>query len=122
MGLVEAVKTCFAKYSTFTGRATRSEYWLFALFNFLVIIFWLFITVIFAKDKSAAYLIMALSGISMLVLIVPGLAVGVRRLHDVGKSGWWMFVSFIPYIGGLILLYYMCKGSTGDNEYGKKSI
>lgn len=122
MGLVEAVKTCFAKYSTFTGRATRSEYWLFALFYFLVIIFWLFITVIFAKDKSAAYLIMALSGISMLVLIVPGLAVGVRRLHDVGKSGWWMFVSFIPYIGGLILLYYMCKGSTGDNEYGKKSI
>ena len=65
---------------------------------------------------------MALSAVTALALVVPGIAVGVRRLHDIGKSGWWMLISFIPYVGGFVLLYFMCKKSAEDNEYGKKPI
>jgi uncharacterized membrane protein YhaH (DUF805 family) len=120
MSFTESVKTCFAKYATFTGRATRSEYWWFGVFYFLVMMFLVIIIGLFAQSELAAYIIMALSAVTSLALVIPSYAVGVRRLHDIGKSGWWMLVAFIPYIGGFVLLYFMCKRSGPDNEYGKR--
>ena len=120
MKFSEAVKTCLNKYTTFTGRASRSEYWWFAFFYFLVFMLLAIITVVFVRDETSYFIVTALSVCTTLALILPGIAVGVRRLHDVGKSGWWMLVSFIPYIGSFILLYFMCKESAADNEFGKR--
>ena len=122
MSFTESVKKCLTNYASFTGRASRSEYWWFGFFFFLVIMFWAIITVLFAQSEIAAYIIMALSSITSLALVVPSIAVGVRRLHDIGKSGWWLLISFVPYVGGFALLYFMCKKSAEDNEYGKKPI
>lgn len=103
------------KYAVFTGRARRSEYWYFALFVFIINI------VLSAVD----YLIMGagesgiapLSGIFGLAILLPTIGVGVRRLHDMGKVGWWMLISFIPF-GGLVLLYFFVQDSEPDNQYG----
>lgn len=83
-------------------------------------LFWLIITVLFANSEFAAYTIIVLVSITSLALVLPGIAVGVRRLHDIGKSGWWMLISFIPYVGAFVLLYFMCIRSGADNEYGKR--
>jgi len=114
-----AIKTCFKKYATFEGRASRSEYWYFVLFNNLIIFSSLALAFVFNHDIVSPILcIIAL--LYMLVAILPGLAVSVRRLHDIGKSGAYFFISFIPYIGGFILLYFFCKASEdGKNMYGE---
>ena len=96
MSFTDSVQKCLTNYATFTGRASRSEYWWFGFFFILVFMFWTVITVLFAQSEMAAYIIMALSAVTALALVVPGIAVGVRRLHDIGKSGWWMLISFIP--------------------------
>ena len=119
MTFSEAVRICFSKYATFTGRASRSEYWWFVWFFFLVILFFAFITILFVREEWSFYLVSALSLLCTLAIVVPGVAVGVRRLHDIGKSGWWLLISFIPYIGAFYLLYLSCKKSAPDNEYGK---
>ena len=106
MDFKQAVISCFSKYVTFSGRAPRSEYWYFALFNFIVGCALLAIS---AKLNSC---------FSVLVFL-PGLAVMIRRLHDKNRSGWWCLLAFIPLIGTIILLYWFCtKGTTGDNRYG----
>lgn len=105
MGFVEAVKACFAKYATFEGRACRSEYWYWVLFNALVgiILGW----------------IPYLGTILSILLILPSIAVSVRRLHDIGKSGWWYLLSFIPIIGWFAMIYFCVLDSKpGVNEYG----
>ena len=76
MGFVDAIKTCFSKYATFSGRATRSEYWWFLLFYMIISI-------------------IPLVQIAVLALIIPQLAVSWRRLHDIGKSGLWLFLPMI---------------------------
>ena len=104
-GPVEAVSSVLKGYVKFSGRATRSEYWWFYLF-------WLILVVVtgMISENLAAVLILA--------LLLPSLAVGVRRMHDIGKSGWWLLVALIPLIGGLILLYFLVQPSVGDNDYG----
>lgn len=117
--MIWAIKACFKKYVTFEGRASRSEYWYFVLFNNLVFCSLLSLAFAFNHDIVSPILcVIAL--LYMLVTILPGLAVSVRRLHDIGKSGSYFFISFIPYIGGLVLLYFFCKASEkGDNMYGE---
>lgn len=111
MGLLEAVQSVFSQYATFSGRARRSEYWFFSLFNLIVA------AVLFAIGYVIETSI--LSNLYSLAVFIPGLAVAVRRLHDVGKSGWWMFIVFVPIIGGLWLLYLEVQDSVaGENEYG----
>ena len=96
-----AIKTCFNKYATFSGRANLCEYWYFTLFQIILG----FIPIV--------------NIISALALLVPSLAVGVRRLHDVGKSGWWMLIGLVPLVGSILLIVWMCQKSVdGDNEYG----
>lgn len=96
-----AISSCFKKYATFSGRANRSEYWFFCLFTCLLnlLLGWLFIPA--------------------LITLLPSLAVGVRRLHDTGKSGWWLCISFLPFIGAIWLIVLLCQPSQEeDNEYG----
>ena len=117
-GFLWAVKTCFRKYATFNGRASRSEYWYFCLFNCIIssILFGLAIAI---NQENASLIFLGLTFAYSLVVFLPALAVTVRRLHDIGKSGWLYCIVFIPYIGVLILLYFLCKKSDlTTNLYG----
>ena len=105
IGFLEAVKRYFTHYADFKGRSRRSEYWWVYLFNLIVSTV---ISVVFAD----------LSWIWTLVTLVPGLALGVRRMHDIGKSGWWLFISLVPLAGPIILLVYACRDSGPDNQWG----
>ena len=99
------------KYADFNGRARRSEYWYFTLFNMLIGIVVGLIAMLIGDWFSYVY---------SLALFVPGIAVGVRRLHDIGKSGWWCFICFIPLIGAIWLIVLFCKeGDRGANAYGE---
>lgn len=106
-------------YADFDGRARRSEYWYFTLFNVLGAIAILLVTMalgaisdILGMVGTLAYLAYALG------LLIPGIAVAVRRLHDTGKSGWWMLIAFIP-LAGIVLLVFMCMDSDpGVNAFG----
>lgn len=114
----EAVQTCFRKYATFSGRARRSEYWYFTLFT-IVVNFVLMIVgnMIFGAPADGGNNI--LQSIFSLVILVPGLAVMWRRLHDIGKSGAWFFIALVPIIGWILLLIYECRDSEpGENQYG----
>ena len=96
-------------YANFSGRAQRAEYWMFSLLNII------FITVLFADFFISGGFIY---GAYCLAMCIPALAVGVRRLHDIDKSGWFLLLAFVPIVG-IILLVWQCTDSTpGDNQYG----
>lgn len=128
MTITEAVRSCLSKYVTFAGRASRSEFWFFWLFSFLVLIVATILDGIFGTgftmtnpmtglEQSAGYGYVYM--IAALALFLPSLAVGVRRLHDTNHSGWWLFIALIPLLGALLLLVWYCtKGTPGDNQYG----
>ncbi|MFE2926347.1 DUF805 domain-containing protein [Streptomyces goshikiensis] len=100
------------KYTVFSGRARRQEYWMFTLFNLIALI-------IVAVIDSVIGTYPLLYAIYALAVFLPGLAVGVRRLHDTGKSGWWLLIALIPLIGGIWLLVLMAsEGHAQPNEYG----
>lgn len=106
MDFVTAVKTCFNKYATFSGTAHRPEYWWFILFIFLgSIVFGLFDKALFSGLGNAS----PLSLIFSLATILPTLAVGARRLHDTGRSGWWLLIGLIPLIGTLVLIWWFIQ-------------
>lgn len=111
MSFSAAVKSCLTNYVTFSGRARRSEYWWFVLFNVLVsIVAWLL-------DAAAGNQVFtALVGAG---LFLPNLAVLARRLHDRGRSGFWIFIALVPVVGAIVLLVFVCQDSTpGENAYG----
>lgn len=114
-----AVHTCLVeKYATFYGRATRSEYWLFALFNFLVSFGFVFLALIFYSEPVIMGLIV-LYLLYLVAVFIPGLAVSVRRLHDKGNSGWLLLLYFFPYLGSIILfVLFLLDSEPFDNEYG----
>lgn len=102
-----------SKYAEFNGRARRSEYWYFVLINIVISI------VIYLVDAGIGSF-GALGIIYSLGILIPSLAVGVRRLHDTGRSGWYLLLAFIPIIGAIILLVLMAQDSVaGENEYGQ---
>jgi uncharacterized membrane protein YhaH (DUF805 family) len=106
------------KYATFSGRARRSEYWYFVLFNFIFMLVAMGLDNLLGTTVSVlpyGYFYFALA----IAMLIPGLAVFVRRMHDIGKSGWWYFIAFIPLVGAIWLLVLCCtEGVSGDNEYG----
>ena len=115
------LKVLKENYANFEGRARRKEYWMFTLFNLLAIIILASLMSVFAAMEIEAlsmvfgilYMIYALG------VLIPGIAVAVRRLHDTGKSGWMILIGLIPLIGGIwLLVLYLTEGDTGDNEYG----
>lgn len=99
MSFGEAIKSVFSKYATFSGRARRSEYWYFYLFNILVSIV---LTILARVVPSLIYL----SYIYSLAVLIPGLAVAVRRLHDIGKSGWYLLAPLVPYLLLIIVIVF----------------
>lgn len=124
MGFTEAVRTVLGKYATFSGRAQRSEYWWWFLFNFIVLnachlIDGLVVAPFlgFPVFDSAAGTPISL--VMTLVFLLPNLGVGIRRLHDLDRSGWWCLIAFIPLIGIIIILYWFVqKGTEGPNRFG----
>ncbi|QDT22607.1 Inner membrane protein YhaI [Gimesia chilikensis] len=109
--------TVLKKYAEFSGRARRKEYWMFVLMNFLVGIVIAFIGAIIGE--TGGLISVSLSGVYSLFIFIPSLAVTVRRLHDTNKSGWWILISLVPLIGGLVLLIFMIMDSDPNtNAYG----
>lgn len=106
------------QYSDFNGRARRKEYWMFTLFNVIFAVAAMVLdNVLGIAFESIGY--GPIYGLYILAVLVPGLAVGVRRLHDIGKSGWWLLVGLIPLIGTIWLIILLAtEGTRGDNEYG----
>ena len=119
MTFSEAVKTCLVdKYATFSGRATRSEYWYYCLFCILL---WLFLIVLLTIVGNPE-LLTWISVIIGVLFIIPNWSVTFRRLHDIGRSGWCVLICLIPYLGRIILIIMMCLNSDEDNEYGPKPL
>jgi len=106
------------QYADFNGRARRKEYWMFFLFNMIfAIIAMVLDNLLGIAMKGIGY--GPLYGLYLLAIIIPSIAVGVRRLHDIGKSGWMMLISLIPLIGGIwLLVLFVTDGNPGENEYG----
>lgn len=124
MNFPEAVRSAFSNYVNFSGRATRPQFWWWVLFVFIVVFVLGMIdgaivapmlgAEAFSEDASQP-----LSLIAALGLFLPNLAVSVRRLHDIGKSGWWILIGLIPVLGLLVLIYwYVQPGEAGQNQFG----
>ena len=112
MKMMDAVKSVFTQYATFSGRARRSEYWYFTLFTMIV-------SAILGVIGEALPMLAFLDTIYSIATLVPGLAVTWRRLHDIGKGGGWYFLLFIPLVGWIFLLVWLCRDSQpGENAYG----
>jgi uncharacterized membrane protein YhaH (DUF805 family) len=99
-------------YATFTGRARRTEYWMFLLFNFLISFALGVVETILGGPGL-------LVGLYSLAVFIPTLAVSIRRLHDTDRSGWWLLIGLIPFVGAIVLLVFAVQdGQAGDNRYG----
>jgi uncharacterized membrane protein YhaH (DUF805 family) len=108
MDFSTAIGTCFTKYADFNGRASRPEYWWYALFLFLVSI-------------AISLLGHGASALFSLGTLLPSLAVTARRLHDTSRSGWWQLLWFVPVIGWIVMIILLVgEGTPGDNPYGGK--
>lgn len=108
----------FSQYADFSGRARRREYWYFQLFSFLITVALAIVDILFGTFSDEAGLGL-FSGIASIAMFLPAWAVQVRRLHDIGRSGWWILIGLIPIIGPIILLVFHCTDSDpGKNEYG----
>ena len=115
MTFVEAIQSVISNYANFSGRARRSEYWYFALLAIIVNI----VLGIVSQIPVLGMIAVLLSGVWSLAIIVPSLALVWRRLHDIGKSGVWFFIAFVPLVGEILLLIWLCKDSQpGENQYG----
>ncbi|MFS4437149.1 DUF805 domain-containing protein [Paracoccaceae bacterium GXU_MW_L88] len=117
MNFQTAVKTCFQKYATFSGRAHRPEFWWFVLFSFIASI--AFTALDFMMFDTATAEIGVFSTLFQLAILLPSLAVGARRLHDIGKSGWWQLIMLIPLIGIIVLIWWWCRpAQAAGAKYG----
>ena len=101
----------FKKFADFSGRATRTQYWMFVLMYMIIYI-------VLALIDTFVLGFPVLSGIFSLAVLIPSLSIGARRLHDIGRSGWWLLISLVPLIGVIVLLVFFVMDSDGDNEYG----
>ena len=124
MNFVEAVKSGYANYVNFSGRAQRSAYWWWVLFQVGVGLAIALIEGGGSFSRGAGSMQFAVVGgtftmIWSLINLLPGLAVAVRRLHDLDKSGWWLLIGLIPLVGAIILLVWFCsRGTGGANRFG----
>ena len=114
MSFTDAIREVFTKYAVFDGRSRRSEYWYFFLLNYVV--GWV-LGNINARTGSKIFLVLTI--VFSLATLIPGIAVAIRRLHDIGKSGWWMFIVLIPIVGVIwLIVLYATDSQPGDNMYG----
>jgi len=110
MNFNQSVTTCLGKYATFSGRASRSEFWWFELFMLLLILFGMFIDFLLGTLEQGLF-----SSFVNLGITLPAFAVSARRLHDIGKSGWWNWI-FLTGIGVFLLLYWWVQPSLEDGK------
>jgi uncharacterized membrane protein YhaH (DUF805 family) len=111
MGFGQAISSGFSNYVNFSGRSSRSEYWFWVLF--------VLIADVVAIAIDAAIGMQIVSSLFGLAVLLPGLAVTVRRLHDLDRTGWWIFLGLIPLVGAIILIIWFCsKGTDGPNRFG----
>ena len=111
MSFTEAIQDGFAHYTNFQGRASRAAYWWWFLFAIIV--------AVVANIVDSAIEAPIFTTITGLGLLLPGLSVAIRRLHDTNRSGWWILIGLIPLIGFIVLLvFYIQQGDAGPNEYG----
>ena len=114
-------KAVFQNYANFNGRARRSEYWYFILVNIILIVPLYIVSIIGVANDSTGLTVLGFSlcGLFVIGLIIPWLAVVVRRLHDLNKSGWNYFIRLIPIVGPILLLVWLCtEGDRHRNNYG----
>lgn len=108
------------KYALFKGRANRSEFWLFALVNVAISIVYRILVSVLAGSTAATLIVSIIVGVFALAILVPGIALSVRRMHDVGKGGGWIFISFVPIIGSIWFLVLCIKeGDPAANRFGE---
>ncbi|MCP4440872.1 MAG: DUF805 domain-containing protein [Aureispira sp.] len=119
---MEWYKVCMQKYADFSGRARRSEFWYFFLMNFLIgIVTTIIDRTIGTFDPRTGYGVV--NGIYSLAVFIPSLAVGARRLHDIGKSGWLQLIVLIPLVGIIVLIvFWATEGVRETNEYGRNPL
>jgi uncharacterized membrane protein YhaH (DUF805 family) len=118
MGFAEAIQRGFKKSTDWKGRASRPAFWWFALFAFLVFLVAEIVFGLILKGWFGGLLMFVV----WLALLLPSLSVAVRRMHDQDKSGWWLWLGLIPFVGGIILLVFYClPGTPGPNQYGSAS-
>jgi uncharacterized membrane protein YhaH (DUF805 family) len=116
-------KKCLRRYADFSGRARRKEYWFFQLYNGLSILGLIIIGVIIGEisgnSETGGLVFAVLAVIYALCILIPYLAVTVRRLHDTGRSGWWILIEFVPYAGVIILfIFTVLDSEPGTNKWG----
>lgn len=112
MSFQEAISSGLSRYIDFNTRSSRSEYWFWVLFVILL-------SIVAGVIDNLLFGSSVLGTLVTLGLLVPGIAVGVRRLHDIDRSGWWYLIALIPLIGALVLIYWFVQpGTPGSNEYG----
>ena len=116
MTFTESVSVCFKKYFVFEGRASRSEYWWFQL---IVAPAYIIFEITDSESSPVSFLFLVIT----LLTLIPAISVVVRRLHDTNKSGFYLLLSFIPFIGGLIVLFFLiAEGTKGKNRFGADPI
>jgi|SRR5580698_441648 uncharacterized membrane protein YhaH (DUF805 family) len=115
MTFQQAVKSCFSKYVTFSGRASRSEYWYWVLFATLGSLVALIVDGVLGFGTSG---VSPISSIFSLAITLPGIAVGARRMHDMDRTAWWLLLT-LTGIGAIVLLIWFCyRGTEGSNRFG----
>jgi uncharacterized membrane protein YhaH (DUF805 family) len=116
VGFGEAISLAFKNAFVYQGRASRSAYWWFALFTFIV---YLVIDVVVIAASHSAGARTGLDFVLVIVWLIFGLAVAIRRLHDIDRSGWWYLIGLIPFVGGIVLLVFsLLPGTRGPNRFG----
>ena len=110
MNFLESIQTCYKKFFDFSGRASKSEYWWFQLYNAIIYV----LTLVFQGDLTLLFSIL------IIVNLIPIWAAAVRRVHDSDKSGWMVLISVIPIIGLYVIVLLIQDGSKGKNRFGAK--
>ena len=112
MNFMDSIKLGFSNYVNFTGRACRSEYWYWFLFVTIVSVVTIIIYAVIGASVT--------NTIWSLATFLPSLAIAIRRLHDLDRSGWWILLGLIPLVGIIVLLIWYCsKGTDGPNRFGQ---
>ncbi len=108
-------------YVDIKGRANRKQFWLWTLWTFIIyIVFQILIAITGAMDLNGlSSLFLVILGLFSLAILLPNITISVRRLHDTGRSGWWLLISLVPFIGGIILfIFYLLPGTPEENRFG----
>ena len=120
---MNSIIDCYKKYAVFRGRACRKEFWLFMLYFLFCLYFPALLVDFNATSVTASeYIIFPLWILLFLGNIIPSIAVAVRRLHDIDKSGWWYLFGYVPLLGLILFVFYCQKGTAGDNRFGSDPI